>query len=88
MKIIERIRKKIALRRERRAKLRRLADMIDFGEFDGGVYIDLSESLISRKCLSAVGMNAATFPTYMWLDKDSTVHIGSSLIVHGSIDTE
>lgn len=87
MKIIETIKKKIALRRERKAKLRKFADLIEFAQYKGHSYIDLNESLISRKSLSAAGMNAAVFPTFIWLDREGVVHIGRDLIVHGSIDT-
>lgn len=87
MKLIETIRKKIASRRERKAKLNKFADMIDFGEVDGHKFIDLSESLVSRKCLSAAGMNKPAFPAYIWQDKEGIIHFGGSIVVHGDILT-
>lgn len=84
MKLTDKIRNKIAKRRERKAKLQKFADVIEFAEHKGHKYISLSEGIVSGKFITSNGIGEAS-PAYIWKDNAGNVHIEGNLIIEGNI---
>lgn len=84
MKLTDKIRNKIAKRRERKAKLQKFADVIEFAEHKGHKYISLSEGIVSGKFITSNGIGEAS-PAYIWKDNAGNVHIEGNLVVNGNI---